>query len=183
MLQLIIPETELWDEEKEEFITIKRQKILLEHSLVSLSKWESKWCIPFISKQEKTRSEIIDYIRCMTLTRNVDDNVYTYMTPQNINKVNEYIDAPMTATWFSDDKKKKNAKSNSKPVTAELIYYWMIALNIPFECQKWHLNRLLTLIRVCNEENKPPKKMSTKEIMDRNAALNAARRQKLHSKG
>ena len=183
MLQITIPAVEEWDEVNQEFIYSKEQKLQLEHSLVSLSKWESKWCKPFLSKDIKTEEETIDYIRCMTLTRNVDDNVYTYMTPQNINKVNEYIDAPMTATWFSDDKKKKNAKSNSKPVTAELIYYWMIALNIPFECQKWHLNRLLTLIRVCNEENKPPKKMSTKEIMDRNAALNAARRQKLHSKG
>lgn len=182
MLKIIIPAVELWDEEKEEFITLKKQTLALEHSLVSLSKWESKWCKPFVSKEEKTHEEIIDYIKCMTLTQNVDENVYRYMTPENIRKVNEYIDAPMTATWFSEGKGKKSGNVG-KQVTSELIYYWMIALNIPFECQKWHLNRLLTLIRVCNEENKPAKKMSTKDVMDRNAALNAARRKKFKSKG
>lgn len=181
MLKITVPEMELWDERKEEFITIKKQTLSLEHSLVSLSKWESKWCKPFVSKQDKTHEEIIDYIKCMTLTQNVDDNVYSYMTPENIKKVNEYIDAPMTATWFSESKGKSG--NGGKQVTSELIYYWMIALNIPFECQKWHLNRLLTLIRVCNEENKPAKKMSTKDVMDRNAALNAARRKQFHSKG
>ncbi len=181
MLKITVPEMELWDERKEEFVTIKKQTLALEHSLVSLSKWESKWCKPFVSKQDKTHEEIIDYIKCMTLTQNVDDNVYSYMTPENIKKVNEYIDAPMTATWFSESKGKSG--NGGKQVTSELIYYWMIALNIPFECQKWHLNRLLTLIRVCNEENKPAKKMSTKDVMDRNAALNAARRKQFHSKG
>ena len=180
MLQLIIPETELWDEEKEEFITIKRQKILLEHSLVSLSKWESKWCIPFISKQEKTRSEIIDYIRCMTVTPNVKNDTYTNLTNENIAEINAYIENPMTATTVYDDSKQGSSR---EIVTSELIYYWMIALNIPFECQKWHLNRLLTLIKVCNVKNQPAKKMSRREIMSRNAALNAANRKRFNSKG
>ena len=180
MLKITIPAMELWDESKEEFITIREQTLSLEHSLVSLSKWESKWCKPFVSKQEKTYEETIDYIKCMTLTQNVDDKVYSYLTKGNINKINEYIDAPMTATWFSDD---KNKNSDRRPITSERIYYWMIALNIPFECQKWHLNRLLTLIRVCNEENKPAKKMSTRDVMSRNAALNAARRKQLNTKG
>ncbi len=115
----------------------------------------------------------------MTITQNVNDNVYNSLTSKNIDEINKYIDAPMTATTFSD-----NTNSRSREiVTSELIYYWMISLNIPMECQKWHLNRLLTLIRVCNVKNTPPKKMSRREIMSRNAALNAARRKKLNSKG
>ena len=180
MLEITIPATELWDERNEEFITAKEQTLRLEHSLVSLSKWESKWCKPFLSKTNKTDEEIIDYVRCMTLTQNVPDEVYRCLTDDNIRKINEYIDAPMTATWFHEDKTKGTSREQT---TSELIYYWMIALNIPFECQKWHLNRLLTLIRVCNIKNQPPKKMSKRDIMSRNAALNAARRKQLNTKG
>ena len=180
MLQITIPAVELWDERKQEFVTTKEQTLQLEHSLVSLSKWESKWCKPFLTKQEKTFEETLDYIKCMTITQNVDPEVYNYLTNKNIEEINNYIDAPMTATYFSDD---KTAKSSREQITAELIYYWMIALNIPFECQKWHLNRLLTLIKVCNIKNQPPKKRSRKEIMSRNAALNAARRKQLNTKG
>lgn len=180
MLEITIPATELWDERNEEFITAKEQTLRLEHSLVSLSKWESKWCKPFLSKTNKTDEEIIDYVRCMTLTQNVPDEVYRCLTDDNIRKINEYIDAPMTATWFHEDKAKGTSREQT---TSELIYYWMIALNIPFECQKWHLNRLLTLIRVCNIKNQPPKKMSKRDIMSRNAALNAARRKQLNTKG
>ena len=180
MLEITIPATELWDEINEEFIATKEQTLRLEHSLVSLSKWESKWCKPFLSKTNKTDEEMLDYVRCMTLTQNVPDEVYRCLTDDNIRKIYEYIDAPMTATWFNDDKTKVTSREQT---TSELIYYWMIALNIPFECQKWHLNRLLTLIRVCNIKNQPPKKMSKRDIMSRNAALNAARRNKLHTKG
>lgn len=180
MLEITIPATELWDERNEEFIATKEQTLRLEHSLVSLSKWESKWCKPFLSKTNKTDEEIIDYVRCMTLTQNIPDEVYGCLTDDNIRKINEYIDAPMTATWFHEDKAKGTSREQT---TSELIYYWMIALNIPFECQKWHLNRLLTLIRVCNIKNQPPKKMSKRDIMSRNAALNAARRNQLHTKG
>jgi hypothetical protein len=180
MLQITIPAVELWDERKQEFVTTKEQTLQLEHSLVSLSKWESKWCKAFLTKQEKTFEETLDYIKCMTITQNVDPEVYNYLTNENIEEINKYIEAPMTATYFSDD---KTAKPSREQITAELIYYWMIALNIPFECQKWHLNRLLTLIRVCNIKNQPPKKRSRKEIMSRNAALNAARRKQLNTKG
>jgi len=180
MLQITIPAVELWDERKQEFVITKEQTLQLEHSLVSISKWESKWCKPFLSKQEKTFEEILDYIKCMTITQNVDPEVYNYLTNKNIEEINEYINAPMTATYFSDE---KNSKPSREQVTAELIYYWMIAFNIPFECQKWHLNRLLTLIKVCNIKNQPPKKRSKKEIMSRNAALNAARRKQLNTKG
>ena len=180
MLRITIPAVEQWDEEKQEFISTKEQMLSLEHSLVSLSKWESKWCKAFLTKQEKTFEETLDYIKFMTLTQNVDPEVYKYLTNGNIDEVNRYIEAPMTATYFLED---KNGKTSREQITAELIYYWMISLNIPFECQKWHLNRLLTLIKVCNIKNTPPKKRSKKEIMSRNAALNAARRKQLNTKG
>ena len=181
MFRLTIPAREFYIEETNEFITTKEQTLQLEHSLVSLSKWESKWCKSFISyREEKTREETIDYIKCMTITQNVDPSVYTYLTQDNINKVLEYINAPMTATFFSDD---KTGKTNREPITSELIYYWMVSLQIPFKCEKWHLNRLITLIRVCNLKNQPPKKMSKRDIMSRNARLNAARRQKHNTKG
>lgn len=181
MLQITIPAVDqCWDEQKQEFVSIKEQKLQLEHSLVSLSKWESKWCKAFLAKQDKTYAETLDYIRCMTITPNVDPQVYNFLTVDNINQINDYIAAPMTATVFSED---NSGRNNREVITSELIYYWMIALNIPFECQKWHLNRLLTLIRVCNIKNTPPKKRSKNEIMSRNAALNAARRKQLGTKG
>lgn len=179
MLRITISPPEQWDEEKNEFVYIKGQTLQLEHSLVSLSKWESKWCKPFLSKQEKTYEETLDYIKCMTLTQNVNPEIYRYLTNANIREINAYIEAPMTATTFSNDR----GKNNREQITAELIYYWMIAQNIPFECQKWHLNRLLTLIKVCSIKNTPPKKMSRGEIMRRNTALNEARKKKLHTRG
>lgn len=180
MLRITIPAVEYWDEQKQEFVYTKEQTLQLEHSLVSLSKWESKWCKAFLTKNEKSFEETKDYIKCMTLTQNVDSDVYDHLTNGNINEVNKYIEAPMTATYFSDD---KQGRLSREQVTAELIYYWMIALNIPFECQKWHLNRLLTLIKVCNIKNQPPKKRSKKDIMSRNAALNAARRKQFNTRG
>jgi hypothetical protein len=179
MLKITIPSIELYDGIKNEFTNTKEQVLHLEHSLVSLSKWESKWCKPFLAKEEKTIEESIDYIRCMTTTQNVNPNIYKVISQKNILEINKYIDEPMTATTFS----KENTPGKRGIITAEVIYYWMIALNIPFECQKWHLNRLLTLIKVCNIKNNPPKNMSKKEVMSRNAALNAARRKSLNSRG
>ena len=179
MLEITIPERELFDEATCRFIYVSKQTLRLEHSLVSLSKWESKWGKPFLSKEKKTLDETIDYIKCMTLTQNVDDSVYQYLGNDNINKINKYIESPMSATTFGPE----NSRPNREIVTSELIYYWMIALNIPFECQKWHLNRLLTLVRICSIKNQPPKKMGKREIMSRNAALNAARRKQLNTKG
>ena len=180
MLQIIVPGAEAWDNKKQEFLYTKEQSLQLEHSLVSVSKWESKWCKPFLSNKDKSVEETLDYIRCMTLTQNVDPNIYNCLTKDNIDKVNRYIEYPMTATYFSED---PNGRKSREVITSELIYYWMVALNIPFECQKWHLNRLLTLIRVCNIKNKPPKKRSKREILSRNAALNEARRKQLNTKG
>ena len=180
MLQITIPATEQWDENKQEFINSKEQTLQLEHSLVSLSKWESKWCKSFFSRNEKTYEETLDYIKCMTITQNVHPDTYNRLTRDNIDQINKYIEAPMTATYFSPH---ENNSYSRETITSELIYYWMISLNIPFECQKWHINRLLTLIRVCNIKNQPPKKMSRREIMSRNAALNAARRKQFNTKG
>ena len=179
MLKLIIPSFESFDEEKNEFIYSKGTTIQLEHSLISLSKWESKWEKPFLSVERKSIEESIDYIRCMTLTQNVNSIVYSGITNENISEVGLYIDAPMTATTIN----KFDRKSNREIITAEIIYYWMITLNVPFECQKWHLNRLLTLINVCNIKNQPPKKMGRAEILSRNASLNSARKQALGTRG
>jgi len=179
MLKITIPSIELWDESKQEFIYTKECTLHLEHSLISLSKWESKWCKPFLTKENKTPEEILDYIKCMTLTQSSDD-IYEHLSQENINDIVRYIEAPMTATTF---RKVPEGKRNSEQITSELIYYWMIALNIPFECQKWHLNRLLTLIQVCNIKNQPPKKMSRREILAQNAKINELNRKRFNSKG
>ena len=179
MLQITIPASEQFDESTNEFIDTKEQTLQLEHSLISLSKWESKWCKPFLSIKDKTDEETIDYVRCMTLTQNVKPEVYYNLTAENFTQVTDYINAPMTATTFTNNEQKPSREI----ITAELIYYWMIQHDIPFECQKWHLNRLLTLIRVCSVKNTPAKKMSRSDLMSRNASLNAARRAKLNTKG
>ena len=181
MLTITIPAVEAFDDEKQEFIILKKEQTLqLEHSLVSISKWESKWCKPFLSRTEMTFEETLYYVKCMTVTPNVDPNIYIHLTRKNFDEINKYIESPMTATTFYELGPKK---PNNETVTSELIYYWMIALNIPMECQKWHLNRLLTLIRVCNIKNTPPKKMSKRETMSRNAALNAARKKQFNTTG
>lgn len=178
MINIHISEQEAFDEKNNEFITIKEQTLVLEHSLISLSKWESKWHKPFLAKNNKSTEEVIDYLKCMTITPNVNPIVYNYISENDYLRINEYIDDPMTATTFSD-----NGPKNRSVITAEIIYYWMVSFNIPFECQKWHLNRLLTLINVCSIKNVPSKKMSKNDIRKRNSSLNAARRKALGTKG
>ena len=181
MLEIVVPiSPEGWDESKQEFVEPTTVTLQMEHSLVSVSEWESKWKKAFLSNKSKTDEELMDYIRCMTMTPNVDPEVYTHLTASNFKEIELYIDDRKTATYFSEDQGNKSAK---EIVTTELIYWWMIALNIPFECQHWHLNRLLTLIRVCNIKNQPPTKGNRNDIMKRNAALNAARRKQLNSRG
>lgn len=176
MLQITIPAFSYFDEEREEFIDVpKDTTIQLEHSLKSIAKWEAKWRKPFIGNSRtppKTREELIDYIRCMTLTQNVDPLVYTGINNSLMQEITDYLESPMTATWFSEE---SNKKPSSEIITAEIIYYWMVSLKIPFECEKWHLNRLITLIRVCSIKNQPPKKMSPKQALSNRRALNAAR--------
>lgn len=179
MLRLIVPERELYDERTGLFVRTKKQVLQLEHSLVSLSKWESKWHKPFLSKNEKSGEEMLDYIRCMTITQNVPDEVYFALDTNELMKINDYLNDSMTATTIT----KQQGKSRGEIITSEIIYYWMISLQIPFECEKWNLNRLLTLIEVCNIKNSPGKKMSKSEIMRRNRTLNAARKQQMHTRG
>lgn len=180
MLTITTNDTEYYNEETSVFVSVKGRTIELEHSLVSLSKWESKWCIPFLGREPKTNEQLRDYVRCMTITKNIPDDFYQTISESLFKKINVYIDHKMTATTFSEI---HDTSKNTEVITAELIYYWMIALNIPFECQKWHLNRLLTLIRVCSIKNAPAKKMAKNAILNRNANLNAIRRQQLNTKG
>lgn len=182
MLIISIPGYEYFDEKIEEFGRIEPTTLRLEHSLKSVSRWESKWNQPFFGK-EKTKEQCIDYVRCMTIDPNVNPLVYLGLTDENIRMINQYIEAPMTATWFSE---KETKKFNQNALTAEVIYYYMVALNIPFDCDEWHINRLITLIRVCNAKNAPKRKQTMwekRDELERRRALNAARKRRLNSNG
>ena len=179
MLTITIPSIELFDEVTNTFTSSKEQALQLEHSLVSLSKWESKWCKPFLTKEDKTFDEGVDYIKCMTLTQNVPQEAYNGIDLRIIAQVSEYIEAPMTATTL----KQKQKRANTEVITGEIIYWWMISFGIPMECQKWHLNRLLTLINVCSIKNDSGEKMSKNEILARNKAENAARKARIGTTG
>lgn len=171
----------MFDEETCKRIKTKDVTLQLEHSLVSISKWESKWQTHYINNDKITEEMSIDYVRCMTISQNVDPKVYARLTMDNMRDISEYINNPMTATTF-----KKTTSPGRTPsiITSEIIYYWMVTLGIPFDpCQKWHLNRLLTLIRVCDEKSAPNKRMSKHEEAAQRRSLNAARRARMHSRG
>ena len=180
------PDEQLWDEANEMFVYKQGAKgceLTLEHSLLSVSKWESIWCKPFLANKDKTVEEFLSYVECMTITPvNVNPEVYKRIPKSEFDRVNDYVNNPSTATTFSDP---KGGFGRGEVITSEIIYYWMTALNIPFECQKWHLNRLLTLIRVCEIKNDPKsqKKMTANEIRKNNDKLNEMRRKAMHSKG
>lgn len=181
MLLLNIPDKEYYNEETNEFVTVKGRTLQLEHSLVSISKWEAKYKKPFLESIKKlTRNEFLYYVKCMTITQNVQDNVYRNITNKEVQIITEYINDPMTATTFGPEGKHPKGREH---LTSELVYYYMTALNIPFECQKWHFNRLMTLIKVCSIKNTPPKKMNKSALRSRNRALNEARKAKLHTHG
>lgn len=183
MLYLHIEPQEGFDSNTNEFINIKETNLQLEHSLVSLKKWEQKYHVPFLDKKkEKTLEQWLFYVQCMTYTQNVDPNVYKYMSADNFKKVTEYIEDPMTATWFSDNKNGLSGVNSNEIVTAEVIYYWMIELGIPIQFEKWHLNQLMTLIRVINNKRNP-KKMGKQEEAIQRSALNAQRKAKMKSRG
>lgn len=179
MLQIELPGIELFNDATQEFMTVQPKPVQLEHSLISLSKWEARWKKSFLATSEKSREESVDYIRCMTLTQNLRPTDYAGVDQATIAKVNAYIDDPMTATTFT----RRPGSVSREIVTSELIYYWMIACSIPFECQKWHLNRLMTLIQVCNAKDGPQKNMSKRDILAQNRSINAVRRQKTGSRG
>lgn len=178
-IKVTIPASEQFDESTSTFFTTKEQELALEHSLISISKWESKWHKPFYSETPKTSEETIDYLRCMTLTQNVDPKVYYAITAEVAEKINSYMEDPMTATTFRETTEPKSREI----ITSEIIYYWMVELGIPFDCAKWHINKLITLIRVCYIKQQPEKKMSKSEIYARNKQLNAARRKAHHTRG
>ena len=180
MLIIIVPGVEMFDEQIQEFVTKGDVTLELEHSLVSLSKWESIYEKPFLSKDEKSTEEVIEYIKCMTLTPDVPDEIFYKLTEDNTTAINNYLDSKMTATWFSEA---PGAPQSRDVITAELVYYWMITFQIPFECERWHLNRLFTLIRVCNIKQAKPIKMSRSEIAARNRELNAQRKAQLGTRG
>ena len=179
MLTITVKGQESFNSRTQEFVYGEDVVLDLEHSLVSLSKWESKYEKSFLSSDDKTPEETLDYVRIMCLTPDVPPQVFMLLSEENITEINDYIAAKMTATTFSN----MNARRSHEIITAEIIYYWMISHSIPFECKTWHLNRLLTLIRVCNEKNAPKKKMSRAEQLQHQRNLNAQRRQARGSKG
>ncbi len=185
MLTITIPESEAFDERTGRFITLKAQTLKMEHSLLSLQKWESKHHKYYIGNEDLTNEEVIDYIRCMTINQ-VEDYVFDFLTESNLKEITEYIANPMTATWFSDDKKQNsNGSHKEEIVTSEVIYAAMIALGIPIEIfEKRHLNHLITLIRVCKETQNPEKdKRSPKDLAMHYSELNKMRKAKLGTRG
>jgi hypothetical protein len=180
VLTITVPGVELYNERTQQFETTEDVVLNLEHSLVSLSKWESIYEKPFLGKGEKTDEETLGYVKCMVITPDVNPEVYTRLINENLISVNEYINAKMTATWFPEDNKLNTSKET---ITSELIYYWIISFNIPKECENWHLNRLFTLIRVLSVKNSPGKKMSRRELAERNRMLNDQRRAQLGTRG
>lgn len=179
MLKLVVSGGELWDERSQEFVTTEETTLVLEHSLVSLSKWESIVEKPFLGRDEKTTEETLLYIMCMITSPEVPPEVFSALTDEHFKAVNDYINAKMTATWFSEE---KGPKTRGEVITSEIIYYWMFTSGIPIECETWHLNRLLTLIRVFSVKNAPQKK-STKMTAAQRTALNEARRKQLNTRG
>jgi hypothetical protein len=178
VLQILVPIGTEYDEKTQKFSDTVFV-LELEHSLAALSKWESVFEKPFLSSSEKSGEELLYYIRAMVLTPNVPPEVFSHISEQNMREIDKYMNSKMTATWFNETGRERSREI----ITAEIIYYWMVSLNIPFECQYWHLSKLLTLIRVCSEKNAPPKKMSAADITARNRELNAARRAHLGTTG
>lgn len=184
-LKIVIPRRDdVWDERNNCFITIKETPLVLEHSLVSISKWEAKWKRPFLHDGPKTLEEILDYIKFMTLTQNVDPDIYKFLSDENIAAIKNYIEDPMTATTVTNHQNPNAKKPQKEILTSELIYYYMAANGLPIEFQKWHINRLLILLTICGIKNSPDnQKMNKRDTASYYAALNKARRAKKHSKG
>jgi hypothetical protein len=180
MLTIEIPERDFFNEETCEFVVKPKVSFQIEHSLASISRWESKWNIPFLADTRKTNEQMADYIRCMTVTKNIPEDIYADLPAEVHVKVSEYIRAPMTATTLPQD---RGGRRNRETTTSELIYFWMVSYNIPLECQKWHLNRLLTLIQICNIKNQKPGKRNRQDLMAQRRSINASRRAQYNSKG
>jgi hypothetical protein len=180
MLTIVVGGTESYDESGSEFVVSGGTTLQLEHSLIAVSKWESEHEKPFLGQEDKTSEEVFSYIRCMTVTPNIAPEVFQELSESNLEAINTYINAKMTATWFNEQ---PGAPKSREVITAELIYYWMSAYQIPFECEQWHLNRLFTLIRICGIKSAKPKKMSRAEAAARQRELNAQRKSQLGTTG
>jgi hypothetical protein len=180
MLQLKITGGELFDEETQTFTSTEDVTLNLEHSLLSLSKWESKFLKPFLSNNNKTSEEILWYIRCMIIDNNYNENSILNLSQSNFEEINAYINSPQSATTFGSMPQRGGM---SEVITAELIYYWMIAFTIPISCETWHINRLFSLIRICNIKNSKPQKMNRNEVASRNRMINEQRKQQLNTTG
>lgn len=181
MITLKIKEDTHWDTVNEIFVTTPETEVHLEHSLRAVSKWESRHCKPFLGRREWTAAEMIDYIWCMCIDDSVNPAVFLSLSKEQIEAVEKYIDLPMSATWFSNQDKSKGCRGSA--VTSEVIYFWMSSYGIDWQAQDWHLNRLMTLLHVCSEKNKPPKKIPKHTAAARQHALNEARRKKYHTGG
>lgn len=180
MLTITVKGKEFFDQETSKFVSVDNTIVQLEHSLVSLSKWESKFQKPFLGSAEKTKEEILWYFYFMVISPGVDPEIVFKMSQENYEEINAYIASRETATTFPLHPEKRG---RGETITAELIYYWMLTLNIPLACEAWHLNKLFTLIRVTNIKNAKPKKMSAAEIAARNREINAQRRKELNTTG
>ena len=187
MIQIVVPKSEVFDNTNQIFRRVTKETTLqLEHSLISLQKWEARWHTPFLVKKGKTLEQTIDYIRCMCLTPNVKEDVFYCIPKSEMTRIANYIDDPMTATTVTTRGKGPGPKKKNKIVTAEVIYYWMISLNIPNEYRKWHLNQLLMLIRVINAENAsndPNNKRKKHEVLADYRAINEANKKRFNTKG
>jgi len=179
MLKITVPGDENFNDETQEFESTGDFELELEHSLISLSKWESKHKKPFLEKTSKTPEEILDYIKAMIVTPLYPDDIFIHLSQENINQINDYIESAESATTFG----MMPEQGKGETITSELIYYWMVAFTIPFEVETWHLNRLFALIRICSIKNSKPKKMSRHELAMRNRELNAKRREQLGTSG
>lgn len=179
MKEILIPKQTLWDEQNEKFIEIEEQTIILEHSLKAIRKWECKWKKSYLSTPQKTVEEALDYLKCMTVNK-VDPMAYLALTEEDAIAIKDYMQDPMTATTINSI----NKDSKNEIITAEIVYYWMIAQNIPWQFENWHINQLMMLIQVCSIKNDPkPKKVNRRDLAASNRDLNAKRRAALHSKG
>jgi hypothetical protein len=180
MLTITVLGEEHWDQENEKFVYPDSFKLELEHSLVSLSKWESKWEVPFLGEKPKTTEMVLDYIECMILTPDPPADWISKLSKENIEEITAYFDSKQSATWFNDHHPEPKT---GETITSELVYYWLDICDIDWQAQYWHLNRLLTLVKIHTVKQAKPKPMSRSEMLRRRRALNKQRLKEMEEGG